>query len=127
RRMRLGSEGPRTLVRAVGHRDLLRSLDVRAARPVARLAIHVDARPRGRIRIAGRLVALLEARRMACGAARIPVERRGAPVQRVPGTYVLVRIKIEPTLPAFGSRPRAPPQRPRLPAGAAAVHGRSLR
>src|SRR5690606_24199731 len=116
-----GSEAPRTRLRAVGHRDLVRRLDVCTARSVARFAIDVDAGPRRRIRIGGGLVPLLEARRMARGATRVPIERRRAPVQRISGAYVLVGIKIEPPRPAFIARPRVPRDRQGLETTAADV------
>ncbi len=102
---------PVVLQRRPGHRRDLRPVDMARAGSVARLAAHVDLRPRGRVRLRLEVVALYQVGRMALGAHAVPVLGALRPVQPVVGRDLLAGVEIEP-LPALdvpGDRQRLEP------------------
>ena len=95
-------------------RSFLRPGHVVGARPVTRLARHVEFRP-GRLVDAGRGVEVLaEVGRMALGARKVPVLATRCPMQPIAGTDVLPRVEVKPALAALVFRARVPGNGQRL-------------
>ena len=115
-------------------RPFLRPGHVVGARPVARLARHVEFRP-GRLVDPGRGVEVLaQVGRMALGAGEVPVLATRCPMQPIAGLDVLPRVEVKPALASLrlsGASPRqwtAPAcARPATRPGIAATDARRMR
>jgi hypothetical protein len=92
----------------------LRQLDVHRSRPVARFAADGDLGIRGAERVRRRVVVLAHVGRMTVRAHEVPVLRAAGPVQLVAVVDAVVRIQVEPALPAPFARTRVPRDRQRL-------------
>ena len=97
---------------------LLRPRHVIRSGAVAGLAVHVDVGPRRLEPVGRRVVILAQVGRVAAGALVVPVLVDAGPVQAVARAQFLVRVEMEPPLPAFGLRsgyptPRRAPARDR--------------
>ena len=97
----------------------LRPGEVIRARAVTRFAGNVELRPRRVERVAARVVALPEIRRMALGALEVPRLAVARPVQRIAGLDVLIGIEMKPARAPLRLGPRIPRDAERLhaPAG----------